>query len=172
MPPREQAFVEHLQGLAQRQDRGALAALRSGLGQPNLVAAPMHPHVVPFLDPEGEWEDWRYYLVAALFASHPESTGSGNLGESFRALNLKAASASGEARFIALLSAHRDDLPGLLRQAVGLLRSHDVPVNWAQLLRDLRAWDHPDQYVQRRWARSFYRQQRPEGAESENGGTQ
>jgi CRISPR system Cascade subunit CasB len=39
---------------------------------------------------------------------------------------------------------------------VGLLRQHDVPVNWLQLLRDLGDWEHPDREVQRRWARSFW----------------
>ena len=166
---REEAFVEHLQRLAQEQDRAALAALRSGLAQPDCVAAAMHPHVVPFLADQRDWDDWRFYLVGALFAWHPRSAGTRNLGESFRAIS--DLSESVEARLIALLNAHRDDVPSHLRQAIGLLRSKDVPVNWARLLRDLGAWDHPDRWVQRAWARRFYRHERAETPESENGGT-
>jgi CRISPR system Cascade subunit CasB len=61
-----------------------------------------------------------------------------------------------ERRFVALLAADRDDVDAHLRAAVGLLRQHDVPVNWLQLLRDLGAWERPDRDVQRRWARSFW----------------
>jgi CRISPR system Cascade subunit CasB len=61
-----------------------------------------------------------------------------------------------ERRFVALLAADREDVGEHLRGLVGLLRQHDVPINWLQLLRHLGAWDRPDRDVQRRWARSFW----------------
>ena len=61
-----------------------------------------------------------------------------------------------ERRFVALLAAHPDDLALYLRQAISYLRSKEVPVNWQQLLVDLQAWSHPDQYVQKRWVRAFW----------------
>ncbi len=151
----EHGFIRHLRDLAEKQDRGSLAALRRGLGQePGSVAA-VYPVVVPHLPEEGAGDDWRYYLIGGLFAWHPSCAASGNLGDHFRAL--RQMSDSMEKRFVTLLATHRDDLPDHLRQAIGLLKSKDVPVNWDQLFRDLRNWDHPDRFVQRRWARSFYR---------------
>ena len=61
-----------------------------------------------------------------------------------------------ERRFASLLSADREDIDHQLRAVVVLLRQHDVPVNWLQLLRDLGGWARPDRDVQRRWARSFW----------------
>ena len=58
-------------------------------------------------------------------------------------------------RVVALLNAEPDALPTLLRQAVGLL-DDDAPVDWLQLLRDLNQWDHPDRFVQKRWASAWW----------------
>ena len=67
-----------------------------------------------------------------------------------------------ERRFATLLAADREDIDHQLRAVVGLLRQHDVPVNWLQLLRDLGGWARPDRDVQRRWARSFWGSASPE----------
>src|SRR5207249_1473109 len=61
-----------------------------------------------------------------------------------------------ERRFVALLAADREDVGDHLRALMGLLRQHEVPVNWLELLRDLGNWDSADRDVQRRWARSFW----------------
>lgn len=61
-----------------------------------------------------------------------------------------------EARFVALLNAHPDDLDDHLRHAVSLLKTHEQPLDWFRLLEDLLQWDHPDGHVQLRWARDFY----------------
>ncbi len=74
-----------------------------------------------------------------------------------------------ERRFTAMLNAHPDDLPDYLRQAVSFLKSKEVAINWAQLLRDLQAWGHPDKYVQKRWADEFWSHPAmPESPNSEN----
>jgi CRISPR system Cascade subunit CasB len=78
-----------------------------------------------------------------------------NFGASFKQLGSDDSS-SVERRFVALLNSHRDDLPNRLRHAVSLLRAPGVPVDWAQLLRDIQSWDHPDRFVQVQWARSFW----------------
>jgi CRISPR system Cascade subunit CasB len=61
-----------------------------------------------------------------------------------------------ERRLALLLRGHRDDLPGHLRQTVSLLKSRGIAIKWSRLLRDLMAWDHPDRYVQRNWARAYW----------------
>ena len=61
-----------------------------------------------------------------------------------------------EKRFVALLNCHQEDLPDHLRHAVSLLRSKEIPIDWARLLRDLRWWHREDKRVQRDWARAFW----------------
>ncbi|MBI3978203.1 MAG: type I-E CRISPR-associated protein Cse2/CasB [Chloroflexi bacterium] len=150
-------------GVAARK-RAALAELRRGLGVPPGQAAEMYPYVVPWLPDNAQpWQEEPYYLVAALFAWHqrpwPKADGERrptNLGASFARLAQAVESESIERRFTALLSSHRDDLPEQLRHAVGLLKSKDVPIDWAQLLADIQQWDRPRRTVQRGWARAFW----------------
>ena len=154
-------FVEFLRGL---DDRTALAALRRGLGMPPGHAPEMHRYVVRWAS--GDHPRWRediYYIVAALFAYHPlhwpvEREGWSNLGASFAMLQgVGGASEQGvERRLTALLSAHVEDLHVHLRHAVSLLKANGVPIDWGQLLDDLRYWEHNDRPVQRNWARAFW----------------
>jgi CRISPR system Cascade subunit CasB len=149
-------FVKHLESL--KEDRGALAALRRGLGNPPGQAPEMFPYVIPYLPAETErWREEAYFMIASLYALHPSSIQKGNLGGHFASLRgSNISDQSLERRFTALLSAHRDDLSFYLRQAISYLRSKEQPVNWHQLLRDVMSWGHPDRYVQMRWARSFW----------------
>lgn len=163
---RDVRFVAFLERLVAEGDRASLAALRRGLGRPG-SAAEVYRFVVPWLPPGvPPWEETAYYLVASLFAWHQRSWSdsgiedemSPNLGASFARL----ADALGgvdrvEARFVALLNSHREDLPDRLRHIVGLLRSGDVPIDWAQLLQDLKGWDWESRAVQRAWAKAFWR---------------
>ena len=145
-------FITYLEGL--RDDRGALAALRRGLGQPPGTVADMYRYVVPWLPDDSEAA---YYLIAALFAYHPDAGGTGNMGRHFaRTRDPQGDNTAIERRFTALLAAHPDDLDFYLRQAVSFLKSKEVPVYWHQLLSDVLAWDHPDRYVQQQWARAFW----------------
>jgi len=148
-------FVTYLEGL--REDRGALAALRRGLGQAPGTVADMYRYVVPWLEKASSRQEAAYYTIAALFAYHPAPGGTGNMGDHFaRTRDPKGDNTAIERRFTVLLAAHPDDLAFYLRQAVSFLKSKEVPVNWHQLLADVLAWDHADRYVQRNWARAFW----------------
>lgn len=156
---RIEEFITYLTGLEVQQNRAALADLRSGLRKAPGMEHRMDRHVVPFL---GEWEhssDRWFYLVGALFAWHPAYRRDCNLGASLR--QIWTNSDSIESRFVALLNSHSNDLPVHLRQVIGLLRAAKtpVPVDWSQLLEDLMRWNDTDRRVQRRWARSFYREE-------------
>lgn len=163
---RERHFVERLVALTDpqhRDGRAMLAALRRGLGKPPGTAAEMYPFVVRYgADGQG-WEADRYYLVASLFASHPENwTNAGdndrrtNFGESLR--RAKRESGGAERAMLSLLNSDRDALPDRLRHSVGLCESAapPVPVDWALLLHDLRWWNNEKRDVQRRWAAAFW----------------
>jgi CRISPR system Cascade subunit CasB len=153
---RQKAFVGYLLNLAKegREDRGALADLRSGLGKEPGEMAGVHKHVVPYL-PEAKWDDRWYYVTATLFGLFPKHQKGRSLGAAFRPLRSK--SDSMEARFVALLNAHADDLADHLRHVVSLLKSNEQPLDWFQLLDDLLQWDHPEGQVELRWARDFYK---------------
>ena len=156
-------FVAYLQGLAQSNDRAALADLRRGLGRPPGDEPAMHRYVASWAgQARPRWAGDVYYLVAALFAHHPlpwnQDAGASNLGTSFARLRDSGdmSSEAVERRFTNLLGVDAEDLHLHLRHAVSLLKSKDVPVDWRQLLDDLRRWGHEDRWVQRRWAQAFW----------------
>jgi len=156
-------FIARLQELAQKQERGALAALRRGLGKPPGSAPEMFRYVEPWLgEKRSAAQESAYYLVAALFALHPKSTREGNMGKHMAQTRTPGGEDALERRFTAMLSAHPEDLPFHLRQAVSFLKSkNEVPVNWNQLLWDIQNWGGEDRLVQKRWASAFWSKSQP-----------
>ena len=153
---KQHPFVRYLEERAG--DRAMLAALRRGLGaEPgDPETAGMFPYVIPWIN---EWyEEADIYLIASLFAFHADSAKSGNMGNHLRALAGQLGDDDAtERRFVQLLRMRRDTLGPRLRQQISILKSKDIPVNWHQLIADLRHWDHPKRFVQRDWARAFWR---------------
>jgi CRISPR system Cascade subunit CasB len=154
-------FIESLERLYVNEERGALAALRRGLGRAPGTAMEMHPYVVPFTRDLNRRQEDALYVVAALFGLYPRESwrrGIGekfsNLGASLKLLKREKDSGGVERRFVALLNCRAEDLPNHLRQFVGLLKTNDIPIDWPQLLRDVIRWDD-DENVQRNWARAF-----------------
>jgi CRISPR system Cascade subunit CasB len=152
-------------GREQRGDRAALAALRRAAGKPPGSVPDAYPAVYRALGEEAlpPWEEEPYFIVASLFALYPEgswpsdaASGARNLGASFARLAERTASGSIEQRFQALLDSHREALVEHLRHAVSLCRAHGVPVDWVELLDDVRHWESDSRRVQRKWARTFW----------------
>ncbi len=155
--PKIHPFIARLQELAQKQERGALAALRRGLGQPPGAAPEMFRYVEPFLPQDRPpAQEAAYYLVASLFALHPQPAPSGNLGAHMAQARTEGGEEALERRFTALLAAHPDDLPDRLRQAISFLKSKEIPVNWGRLFGDLQHWGEEDHRVQKEWAKAFW----------------
>ncbi|MEW6212340.1 MAG: type I-E CRISPR-associated protein Cse2/CasB [Acidobacteriota bacterium] len=160
----EERFVDFLVELVENEDRASLAALRRGLGKKPGEAAESHPLILPRIPANASrWDEDAYYLAGSLFALHqidwPASEDEDqrtNLGASFARLGRVVESESIEKRFVALLNCHEDDLPDHLRHAVSLLKSKEIPIDWARLLRDVRRWNNEDRWVQREWARAFW----------------
>jgi CRISPR system Cascade subunit CasB len=161
-------FVAHLEALRDREDRGALAALRRGLGSQPGTVSEMYPHILPWA-PHGKHAEEACYVVGSLFAFHPQKEGVGTIGRAFSMVQDRSESL--EKRFVVLLNCHRDDLPNYLRQAISLLKAKDIPVNWRQLLHDVLYWDHDAHFVQQQWARDFWqgRPRETQGEEEEMG---
>ena len=161
-------FIEYLESLRDANDRGALASLRKGLGKaPGSVPA-MYPTVYPHLPPNiSKRDEENYFIIASLFATHPDAGGRGNMGDVFRQLMEKTQSGSIENRFVAILNTHREELAVHLRHAVSLAKANSVPVDWNQLLGDIKYWDNDNKYTQKQWARSFWQEQHIQTREEE-----
>ena len=151
-------FLSYLNEQLKNEKRGVLANLRRGLSYPPGEDMNMYRYVAGFIpDHErGSSKEKIYYLIAALFAYHQISTEQGNFGNHMRNAIIEGNEDSTERRFTILLNAHFDELPDYLRQSVSYLKSKDVPINWQQLFEDLLYWDHPERFVQRNWANSFW----------------
>ena len=170
-------FAGYLRKLAPRDEqddyqrqasRRALADLRSGLGQTPGSAPRMLRQVGPFLDDKPDTTDRWFFLVGSLYPLNPVWTMVGtSLGGSFAHMREQdEMNESGEARFLALLNCHADDLVDQLRGAITLLKAKEIGIDWQQLLSDLCRWHDPERPVQERWARNFYRHCRPDADEN------
>lgn len=149
-------FLQRLRKLVAEEDLGTLARLRRGLGkEPTFLLA--HVGWLFAGVPGAQRTLNAATLVAALFASHHQPGGKGDLGAALHQLRLwQRDGTSTERRFAALIDSDREDLDGRLRHAVSLLRSKDIPVDWTELLKDILKWDSPRRPVQWRWSRSFW----------------
>lgn len=159
------AFIGHLHQLASN-NRAAMAELRRSLSFEPGAHPKAFPYVERFVAAEAhELSAGRRarYLVAGLFALHPEDQDA-TVAQAFGRLWLKQdKSPAIEQRFIGLLECDHQTLPQHLRQCIQLLKAHDFSVNYQQLLADLEIWLNPQvdsewrDRIRQRWARDFYR---------------
>lgn len=154
-----EAFVKRLARAEDSLGPGGVAALRRGVGRPvgmPPAAASAFFSLVPPAARDLERASW---VVATLWARHAQHVkGYGSFGHSLRGLAARQEAAA--LRLLTrLLGADTDELPAALRRAIGLLRDKAIPVDYEQLVWDIREreWDKPDRDVQRRWARDFHR---------------
>lgn len=175
----EHLLVDYLLELVQRQDRGTLAALRSGVGKPPGEAVRMFPHVARFLRAGGADAPQvrATFLTASLFATHPLHAKIGNLGASLRAaVRQKHGEEGVTARLVAALDADPEDLSRHLTGLVGLCESAGVPIDWTRFYWDVYylVQPHSDRRneVRLEWARSFWAPQQADENETESQETQ
>lgn len=117
------------------------------------------PHGVPRTQEE------IYFMVGTLYPL-AESSQTGNLGAALQRARSSQSAKGIDRRVDALLDADATQLPFRLRQAVRYLRSQRIGVEWPCLLQDLLYWTHPNRFVQRAWARSYYGLAEPEDSGS------
>ena len=96
-----------------------------------------------------------HFLVATLFPLAANGKGQ-NLGSSLRQCRSSVNAKGLDRRTERLLDADSAQLPFRLRQTVHFIQSNRRRVDWALLLNDLLAWNHPARYVQQRWAESYF----------------
>lgn len=169
-------FVEHLQSL-DKNNRGAIAALRRSLGFAPGTYPPAYPSVERFVakGDDKPWQRQALYLTAGLFAMHPQHAQGQNLAAMLARVMSRRNSPSIEKRFVALLATEAEELPDHLRQVVSLLAADKAAIDYAELLGDLTVWlqpraFEPRDWLRQRWARAFYRAAAPQ-AEAEAAAT-
>jgi CRISPR system Cascade subunit CasB len=157
-----QALIDRLWKL----ERAELAELRRSLAFEAGTYAPAFRIVESYaMNASSRFKSNMYYLVAGLFAlvERPDPKKPApqieprNLGQSVAELFVeRQKSKSVEDRFIALLDADAEQVQYRLRQMIALLKD-TAKISWTELLQDLSNWNAEEKYVQRKWAKSFYR---------------
>lgn len=152
-----------IQFLEKRQnDRAVMASLRRGLAQPRSVE--VSRVVQQWLSEDSpRWLEDTCYSIAPLFALHHDDIAeNGNMGSHFRDMcdDPNDPPPNVERRFMQLLASDANNLDDLLRQAISLLKSKGVAVNWQRLFNDVSWWkqsaDSRDR-VRLEWSRKFWR---------------
>jgi len=141
-----------------RDGRRVAAVLRRSLAQPPAQDPACWEIVEPLIARSTVgWPREVVYLVAALYASHPVDQTRGQSGRSLgAALRRLEGGPAIDRRLARLFHCDRATLPAHLRSIMQLLAHHGIGVDWAQLLRDLLAWDRPGRPVQSAWARAYW----------------
>jgi CRISPR type I-E-associated protein CasB/Cse2 len=164
-----EGFLEYLRG--HREDRGTMADLRHGFSEATEYRA--WPHVAKWCDLSNDRSRRIMMTVAAGFAIHGKSVPGGNLGSVLRQIATGGGKgqeglATFDARFRRFLSCSTaqevcDHLPGVIRAA----ERKGVPMDFAQLHRDLTFWN---ERIKVEWARDYWgapRDQEKAAAEQE-----
>jgi CRISPR system Cascade subunit CasB len=116
---------------------------------------------------ESEWAETHIWIpVACLFVLYPQKIDrvrdpkKRNFGRSCWNLAMDidqtGQSKGTPRRFKALLDTSLVDIRSPLNNLVRQMKSRDIPIDYPQLLIDLQQWDHPKQYIQDNWARTYW----------------
>jgi CRISPR system Cascade subunit CasB len=104
--------------------------------------------------------------VAGFYATHPEETSAGNFGATCKTIEQKRGETHAddnkltptERRFQHLLTAENErELYNRLLRMVLMAKSEGVPINYAQLVVDLKSWIENDR-IKTEWAIGFWNQ--------------
>jgi CRISPR system Cascade subunit CasB len=173
--------IRFLQSVSDRvnRDNGAKADFKRALsGEPEHVLR-VYPFVLPYVGKLSDFESEQqrqekqiWIPVACLSVYYPQpiqkTEKPRNFGHSCRSLATATNSEGADRRFRALLDLVLSDIQSPLAALVRQMKSKDIAINYAQLLADLRQWEHPKQYIQDRWARAFWGVPSSSSAETES----
>jgi len=155
-------FLESINARAQK-DNGVKAAFKRAMsGEPGHIRK-VYEFVLPYLETATEWEQNHVWIpVACLSVYYPQTIREAeqqhkrNFGHSCRRLATATNSEGADRRFRALLDLALTDIQSPLTALVRQMKTRGIAIDYAQLLADLRRWEHPDQYIQDQWARAFW----------------
>lgn len=103
-------------------------------------------------------------LVACVYAvyhrkeDNPYYSDSFNFGKAFQEAYNPEQKEDKDIRFRALLtSSDKEQLSYRLRQSIKLIKSHNIKIDFSILLKNLYNWNSDKQWVQREWAKGYYK---------------
>lgn len=79
-----------------------------------------------------------------------------SLGASLQTVRTEKNGEGLDRRVERLLDADEQQLPFYLRREIHFLTNEGKRLNWAYLLHDILQWQHPDHWVQRKWAKDYF----------------
>lgn len=142
-------------------DRAALKrAVGTTLSAADGKAITVFYRCLPSGIPRSQEDKW--FVVACISCYWGEPTVGGKpFEELLRELFTAEASDSTEHRITTLLDTRWDEDGYMMNKLVRLAKmlrqkSNNAPVDFCSLLADLIGWNHPSQYVQRKWARTIF----------------
>jgi CRISPR system Cascade subunit CasB len=142
-----------------RDDNGAKALLKRALSGEERHIRNTYAIALPYLEGIHERQQEIWILVACLSVYYPQTLDredSRNFGYSCRGLANATSSEGADRRFRALLDTALEDVRSPLTALVRQMKSKEIRIDYPQLLSDLCQWEHPDQYIQDQWARTFW----------------
>jgi CRISPR system Cascade subunit CasB len=154
------AFLEVLEQQTQK-DTGTKAILKRGLsGNPRHMRL-TYPFVLPYLDgiPERQQDIWIFVGCLATYHDQETKPADQNFARSCFAFSRSSTSEGTKRRFRALLDTALADIQSPITALVRQFKSQKdkkVTVYYPRLIVDLCNWEHPDQFVQDCWARTFW----------------
>jgi CRISPR system Cascade subunit CasB len=150
-----------LDNLRQRikNDSGAKATLKRALSGDKHHIRRTYPFLLPSLEgiPERQKDIWIFVACLDIYHDQDKEPAPRNFAQSCLDLQNKVPSQGPERRFRTLLDTALVDIQSPITALVRQFKSQEVKVYYPQLILDLCNWDHPDQFVQDHWAKTFWR---------------
>ncbi|MCJ2543326.1 type I-E CRISPR-associated protein Cse2/CasB [Thermostichus vulcanus] len=162
-PPRLERETKFLQAIRDRikNDTGARATFKRALSGEHHHLRKVYPFTLPYLAGIHEWQQDIWIFVACLSTYHAQEKEPTprSFAQSCLDLHNSSASKGVERRFRSLLDTDLVDIQSPITALVRLIKSKKdkkIPVYYPQLIADLCFWDHPDQFIQDQWAKTFW----------------
>jgi CRISPR system Cascade subunit CasB len=154
---RQTKFLESLHRRI-KDDNGAKAVFKRALSGEERHIRNTYSMVLSYLEGIHERQQEIWIFVASLSVYYPQSIREKqqNFGSSCRGLANNTQSEGADRRFRALLDTSLEDIQSPLTALVRQIKANEVRMDYPQLLADLCQWEHSNQYIQDRWARTFW----------------
>ncbi len=155
-----------------KNDTGAKVAFNRALSGEHHHLRKIYPFVLPYLQgiPEQEQDIWIFVACLSVYHDQDMEPEVSNFAKSCRELQDSTESKGPERRFRALLETDLDYIEYPIIALVKQMKSkkdRKISVYYPQLIADLCLWNHPDQVVQDRWAKTFWQVSSSGSAKSE-----
>lgn len=159
--PRLERETKFLQAVSDRikNDNGAKADFKRALSGEDRHIRKVYRFVLPYLEGihDRQQDIWIFIACLSIYHNQDVEPALRNFAQSCLDLQSKVPSKGPERRFRTLLDTALTDIQSPITALVRQFKSQDVKVYYPQLIADLCSWDHPDSFVQDRWAKTFWR---------------